>query len=81
MSFTPQQANEVVTQLVEAARREPNGRIDLRDPTGAVVATVQAHALPKRPKDMPRHLRPKMKLSKRERDAAKRMKREPAAIA
>ncbi len=60
--------------LVEAARQRPGGRLEIRDESGAVVAEVIAHELPKRPKDMPRALRPKQKLSKRQRDAVKREK-------
>jgi hypothetical protein len=59
--------------LVDAARRA-NGRLEIRDQAGAIVATVIAHDLPKRPQDMPRALRPKQKLSKRQRTAAKRSK-------
>lgn len=62
-------------QLVEYARGQMGGRLEIRDAaTGAVVATLQTHETPKRPQDMPRHLRPKEKLSKRQRDAAKREK-------
>jgi hypothetical protein len=59
--------------LIELARRQgPDGLwIHDRD-TGAVIATLIAHRLPTRPKDMPRHLRPKKKLSKRQRDRTKR---------
>lgn len=64
-----------MSDLVRVAQQEANRRFDIRDQTGAIVATVIAHDLPTRPKDMPRHLRPKEKLSKRQRDAAKREKR------
>jgi hypothetical protein len=71
-AFNPE--SHVLGALVNTAREQPGGKLDLRDESGAIVATVQAHELPKRPKDMPRHLRPKEKLSKRQRDAAKRKK-------
>lgn len=62
------------TSLLNFARQQPGGKLEFRDQTGAVVMTVQAHDLARRPKDMPRHLRPKQKLSKRQRTAAKRSK-------
>lgn len=59
--------------LVEAAAAQPDGCLVIREGAGGhVVATVQAHRTAVRPKDMPRRLRPKRKLSKRQRDAAKR---------
>lgn len=64
--------------LIEAARRRPEGRLDITDGSGAVVATVQAHSLARRPKDMPRALRPKQKLSMRQRRAA-RLAKQPAS--
>lgn len=65
---------ELVTALVETARLQPDRKYQIRDQSGAVVATVEAHITPTRPKDMPRHLRPKRLLSKRQRVAARREK-------
>jgi hypothetical protein len=74
MAWTPQQHAEWLQTMVATARQQPDGRLDITDQTGAVIATVQAHDLPRRPKDMPRALRPKRKLSKRQRAAARRSK-------
>lgn len=78
-SYEHQRALTWLAGLVEAARQAPNGQLEIRDQTGAVVATLQAHDLAKRPKDMPRALRPKQKLSKRQRAAVKRDKLTTAA--
>jgi hypothetical protein len=75
MSFvSPQQESAFLGGLILMARQQPGGKLELRDQTGAVVATVQAHDQAKRPKDLPRALRPKAKLSKRQRGAARRSK-------
>jgi hypothetical protein len=72
--YTQQQAIEMISDLVKAAQQQ-GGKFDVRDmQTGAVVATVTAYDTPTRPKDMPRALRPKQKLSKRQRVAARRDK-------
>lgn len=63
--------------LIQGARQQPGGRLDIRDHTGAIVAHVQAYDAVRRPRDMPRALRPKHKLSKRQRSAAKRAKLAP----
>ncbi len=73
-AYSNQQAIQMVTDLVVAARAR-GGSFDIQDgATGAVVATVVAHDLPTRPKDMPRRLRPKQRLSKRQRTQAKHAK-------
>ncbi|MGH2877083.1 MAG: hypothetical protein ACRDLV_12605 [Solirubrobacteraceae bacterium] len=76
--FTSQEAeqlkSELITALIDGARQLPDRRLPIRDQTGRVVATVDAHDAATRPKDMPRHLRPKRKLSKRQRIAARRDK-------
>ena len=78
--MTPEEQQQFIAFLVDHARQQPGGRFDLRDArTHAVVATIQAHDLPKRPQDMPRALRPKQQLSKRARDAAKAQKLRPVA--
>lgn len=58
-------------QLVDIARGHPARKLEIRDLSGAVIATLQVHDIPKRPKDMPRALRPKQKLSRRQRTQAK----------
>jgi len=72
--LTHPQLDEAVGTLVGMARWAPGGALPIQDPSGRTVATLQFHDVPARPQDMPRHLRPKQKLSKRERDAAKREK-------
>lgn len=69
-----QQQAQLLGGIVQLALREPGGALQIKDERGAIVATLQAHGLPTRPRDMPRHLRPKGKLSKRERVAARRSK-------
>jgi hypothetical protein len=76
MIVTPDQELAVLNALVETARRQPNGRLFLRGRQGETIAVVEAHSLPTRPQDMPRSLRPKLKLSKRQRTAAKYAKRD-----
>jgi hypothetical protein len=71
---------EALRMIVATARQQPNGRMDIRDENGVAVAYVQTvEADKRRPKDMPRAERPKLKLSKRERVAAKREKLNAAA--
>lgn len=74
MYVTQEQQQWLVATLIQAARDQPNRTIEFHDEQGAVIASFTVHELPKRPKDMPRHLRPKRKLSKRQRIAAKREK-------
>lgn len=62
---------EAVGGLIGMAQSRPGNRLDLRNEQGVVIATLQVHDVPVRPKDMPRALRPKRKLSKRQRVAAK----------
>lgn len=66
--------NQVIGELIAAARQQPDRKFQIRDESGAVIATFMVHDTPVRPKDMPRHLRPKFRLSKRQRDAVKREK-------
>lgn len=66
---------EVVQALAQNAHQTGVRELPILDgPNGARVATLTLHDLPTRPKDMPRAMRPKRKLSKRQRDAAKREK-------
>lgn len=73
--LSPDQINEALGMLITGAREQPDGQMPIHDQSGATVATITAHQLPKRPQDMPRALRPKLKLSKRQRDTAKHEKR------
>jgi hypothetical protein len=74
INVTPDEWNRVMHAMIESAKLSDGALPILDSRTGAQVATFTVHDLPKRPKDMPRHLRPKMKLSKRQRVAAKRAK-------
>lgn len=76
--LTFQQQSEFIKLLIETARRDPNHSVQVMDATGAVAGEFRVFDLPKRPVDMPRHLRPKPRLSKRQRDQAKREKMEAA---
>jgi hypothetical protein len=68
------EANRFLGRLIEAARAQPGGVMQITDGAGAVVAEVRTFKTAPRPQDMPRHLRPKLKLSKRQRTAAKHEK-------
>jgi len=64
-----------VVQALCANSLETNVReFPIRNPDGTQIATLVLHDLPKRPRDMPRAYRPKQKLSKRQRAAAKHKK-------
>jgi hypothetical protein len=77
--LTMQQQSEFIGLMVETARRHPDRAVQITDTTGAVVGEFRLLDLPKRPKDMPRRLRPKERLSKRQRAQAKREKLAAAA--
>lgn len=81
MFLTQDQMNFAVNQIIAAAQAQPDHRLPIRDAIGRVVATVEFHDAPTRPQDMPRHLRPKRQLSKRQRDQAKRQKLERRILA
>ena len=79
--LSPAQMSEAIRVMIGTAR-DLGGTMPIQDHAGATIATLQVHDVARRPVDMPRHLRPKPRLSKRERDAAKREKlgqRGPAA--
>lgn len=76
-----------------ALERSPDPVLDLRTPEGTVVAWLVKPELmaklapelaevsrPKKPKELPRAMRPKQKLSKRQRDLAKREKLGAAVV-
>lgn len=67
--------------LIEDGRRRGLNQIPIRDSSGAQIAVLTLHMLPKRPEDMPRALRPKQKLSKRQRDSAKHKRLRKAVAA
>lgn len=76
MSFNDQQQGLFLGALIGGARQQPGGVMKITDQTGAVVAEVRTFDVAKRPKDMPRALRPKVRLSMRQRSAARRAKTE-----
>lgn len=71
MTMTADEQRLLLFRLIQTAREQIDGTLHLTDESGAVVADVVAYDLPKRPKDMPRRFRPKQKLSKRQRVAAR----------
>lgn len=77
--LTVAQQSEFIGLMVETARRHPDRAVQITDTTGAVVGEFRVFDLPKRPVDMPRRLRPKARLSKRQRDLVKREKLAAAA--
>lgn len=72
-AFTPLHpaSAQLLGHLIDAAKTQPGNRLDIKADSGAVVATLQAHDLPVRPQDMPRHLRPKARLSRRQQARAR----------
>lgn len=76
-SFNTDQQNHFLGALIASAHQQPDGVLKITDQAGAVVAEVRAFDLAKRPQDMPRAMRPKHKLSMRQRAAARRSRREP----
>lgn len=72
--LSPEQMNEALALLIGSARNLPDHELPITDEAGATVATLRFHELPRRPRDMPRALRPKQRLSYRQRRQAKQEK-------
>lgn len=73
--LTAEQWSEAISLLIGTAKTYPDKRLPIQDgSTGTIAAYVVVNERPVRPIDMPRALRPKLKLSKRQRVAAKHEK-------
>lgn len=68
------QEEAIIVALIRSAQQSPDRKQRFLDQHGNVIAVLEVLAEPERPRKLPRALRPKQRLSKRQRDVAKREK-------